>query len=97
MMIYGTGGVAYGQFKNTQTLTTLLGSVTQTTIDQHLALVYGGGVEALLGRSWSVKIEYLYLDSGTVTTNYSLLGVGLIAEKARLTDSMLRAGVNYHF
>ena len=96
-VIYGTGGVAYGKFESTNTLTTLLGSITTTTLDQHLAWVYGGGVEGALGRNWSVKFEYLFLDSGTQTTNYSLLGVGVVTEKDRMTDKIVRAGINYRF
>jgi outer membrane immunogenic protein len=96
-LLYGTGGAGYGQFQNTQTLTTALGSVTTTTIDQHLAWVYGGGIETALGPSWSARLEYLYLDSGTVTTNYSLAGIGLITQTSRMTDSILRAGINYRF
>jgi hypothetical protein len=33
----------------------------------------------------------------TAPANYSLLGVGLVTEKARLTDSIVRAGINYRF
>ena len=95
--VYGTGGAAYGKFESTSTLTTLLGSVTTTTLDQHLAWIYGGGVEGALGRNWSVKFEYLFLDSGTQTASYSLAGVGLITEKDRLTDKIVRAGINYRF
>jgi outer membrane immunogenic protein len=96
-LIYGTGGIAYGRFEDTNTLTTLLGSVTTTTIDQHAAWVYGGGIEGAINQNWSVKFEYLFMDSGTVTTNYSLLGVGLITEKSRMTESLIRAGINYRF
>ncbi len=97
VLLYATGGVAYGKFQSTQTLTTLLGSVTTTAIDQHLAWVYGGGAEAALGRNWSVKAEYLFLDSGTVTTNYSLPGIGLVTQTSRMTDHILRGGINYRF
>ena len=95
--VYGTGGIGYGDFKNTQVLTTTLGSVTTTTIKAHTALVYGGGAEMPIGGNLSAKIEYLYLDSGNVNTTYSLAGVGAIAEKSRLTESLVRAGINYRF
>lgn len=36
-IIYGPGGVGYGAFKSTQTLTTALASVTQTSDEQRLA------------------------------------------------------------
>ena len=78
-------------------LTTTLGSVTTTTIKAHTALVYGGGAEMPIEGNLSAKIEYLYLDSGNVSTTYSLAGFGAIAEKSRLTESLVRAGINYRF
>jgi outer membrane immunogenic protein len=95
--VYGTGGIGYGEFKDTQVLTTTLGSVTTTTIKARTALVYGGGVEAPIEGNLTAKLEYLYLDSGNVNTTYSLAGVGAIAEKSRLTESLVRAGLNYRF
>jgi opacity protein-like surface antigen len=50
-----------------------------------------------IGGNLSAKIEYLYLDSGNVSTTYSLAGFGAIAEKSRLTESLVRAGINYRF
>lgn len=44
-----------------------------------------------------MKLEYLYLDTGTFSTTYSLLGIGTIVEQSRMTDSMTRIGVNYRF
>jgi outer membrane immunogenic protein len=96
-MIYGTGGVGYGEFKSTQTLTTLLGSVTTATSDQRLAFVAGAGIEAAITDHWSVKAEYLYLDTGTFNMTYSLLGIGLITEQSRMSEQMVRLGVNYRF
>jgi len=96
-LIYATGGAGYGLFKSTQTLTTLLGSVTTSASDQRLAWVAGAGIEAAITRNWSVKLEYLYLDTGTFNTTYSVLGVGAIVEQSRMTESMTRIGVNYRF
>ena len=96
-LIYATGGAGYGAFKSTQTLTTLLGSLTTSTSDQRLAWVAGAGIEAAITKNWSVKLEYLYLDTGTFSTTYSLLGIGTIVEQSRMTDSMTRIGVNYRF
>ena len=96
-LIYGTGGIGYGAFKSTQTLTTILGSVTDQASDQRPAWVVGAGVEAALTAHWSVKGEYLYLDTGTFNTTYSLLGIGLITQQARMTENIVRLGVNYRF
>jgi outer membrane immunogenic protein len=96
-LVYGTGGAAYGDFKSTQTMTTVLGSVTTAVSNQRPAWVIGGGVEAMLTRNWSVKFEYLYLDTGRFTTTYSLAGIGLITDESRMTDNIVRLGVNYRF
>ncbi len=96
-MIYGTGGAGYGEFKSTQSLTSLLGSVTTQTSDQRLAWAAGAGIEVSISENWSAKFEYLYFDTGSFTTTYNLLGVGLITERSRLTDNVVRLGVNYRF
>jgi outer membrane immunogenic protein len=96
-LVYGTAGAGFGEFKSTQTLTTLLGTVTSATSDQRPAWVAGAGIEAAITDHWSVKAEYLYLDTGTFNTTYSLLGIGLITERSRMTDNMFRLGVNYRF
>jgi iron complex outermembrane recepter protein len=60
----------------------------------------GGGVETHLGGNWTGKIEYLYLDFGTVTStttnllNSTPLAVSL---RSRVVDQVARAGVNYKF
>ena len=60
----------------------------------------GAGVEASLGGNWTGKIEYLYMDLG----KYSSTGVLLVnappirvSTESRITDNILRVGVNYIF
>jgi outer membrane immunogenic protein len=97
VFVYGTGGVGYGAFKSTNTLTTTLASVTNTSSEQRLAWVVGGGLEVAIDAHWSAKAEYLYVDSGHSTTTYSLAGVGVVTEDTRMTDNIVRLGVNYRF
>jgi outer membrane immunogenic protein len=52
-----------------------------------------------LAGSWTAKIEYLFLDLGTVTT-IPAPGLGAttaVAFNSRVTDNLLRVGVNYKF
>jgi outer membrane immunogenic protein len=69
----------------------------------------GAGVENAISRNWSWKAEYLYMDLGNVTSNVSG-GVGNIYADngpltaaafgtitTKLTDNILRVGVNYRF
>jgi outer membrane immunogenic protein len=88
VMIYGTGGVAWTNFKVSASALGLTVS-TETTKAGWTA---GGGVEWMFMPRWSVKAEYLYIDSGTT----SLTIAGLTAS-GKLKDQIGRVGINYHF
>jgi outer membrane immunogenic protein len=58
----------------------------------------GGGVEAALWSNWTAKLEYLYIDFGTV--NDALIGIAPITPivtSSRVTDQIVRVGLNYRF
>ena len=61
----------------------------------------GGGIEAMFGAGWSGKLEYLYIDLGTVDNSAVLatgVGFGIGANlSSRVKDNIFRAGINYHF
>jgi outer membrane immunogenic protein len=70
----------------------------------------GGGVEAALWGRWSVRAEYLYIDTGRLNTAVGPLpitspvvsggfaGPGTIFnESTRFTNSVLRVGLDYRF
>jgi iron complex outermembrane receptor protein len=59
----------------------------------------GGGVEARLCGNWTGKIEYLYMDFGTMTSNINnQTNMTLTATfNSHVTDQVVRAGVNYKF
>ena len=67
---------------------------------QFVHVTGGGGVEAHLGGNWTGKVEYLYLDFGTVTNATSNLlnstPLALLLH-SRVIDQVARAGVNYKF
>ncbi len=82
ILLYGTGGLAYGDLKGE------LGGLTET---KTLTGWTGGlGMEVGFTPNWSAKVEYLYMDLGNRT--YSITGVD-----NGLQASMLRFGLNYHF
>jgi outer membrane immunogenic protein len=84
-LVYSTGGLAYGRVTNNGSATVTaffcpdntpptvvacpLSSWSSSSINAGWTL--GGGVEAALSNSWSVKAEYLYVDLGTVNTNFT--------------------------
>ncbi len=60
--------------------------------------VVGAGVEHALSSSWSVKGEYLHVETaGKATTTYDEGGWESYTSKNRFKADILRVGVNYHF
>jgi outer membrane immunogenic protein len=108
-LFYVTGGAAVGEIKaddaSVGSLAPLpvpaaLGSANYTKV----GWVVGFGVEARLIDNWTAKLEYLYTDLGsfndTLTTSGSLgtaTSTVTTAFNSRLTDSIVRVGLNYKF
>jgi outer membrane immunogenic protein len=88
VLIYATGGAAWTNFKASISALGLTAS-TDTT---KMGWTAGGGVEWMFMPRWSVKAEYLYIDSGT--TDLTLLGT---TGSGKLKDQVARLGINYHF
>ena len=81
LLIYGTGGFAYGQVSAFGFNTTPTGWTA------------GGGVEWMFAPHWSAKAEYLYVD----LSNMSGYGAWNIGQSFQPQINVVRAGVNYHF
>jgi outer membrane immunogenic protein len=88
-LFYLTGGGAYGKAESTLTLPVLTLSDSKTKFGWTI----GAGVEAALGRNWSAKLEYLYLDLGSVTF-FETSGTPVTS---KITDHIVRVGLNYRF
>ena len=106
-LLYVTGGAAYGSLNTDITVTSItpLGlpvSVTRSGESSKFGWTIGGGIESKLsmfGSNWSGKLEYLYMDLGTVESTTGI-GTGVVIGtnlSTRVTDSIFRAGINYHF
>jgi len=106
-LLYVTGGAAYGSLNTDITVTSItpLGlpvSVTRSGESSKFGWTIGGGIEsklAMFGNNWSGKLEYLYMDLGTVEST-SGIGTGVLIGtnlSTRVTDSIFRAGINYQF
>lgn len=89
LLVYGTGGWAYTQFKID---VTVVGIASANSSTSKGAFVYGGGAEYRFADRWSAKLEFIRLDTGD--TNVTLFGVPFTA---KLTDNIIRGGINYHF
>jgi outer membrane immunogenic protein len=106
LLVYVTGGLAYGGFSGSSwTLPLDVGTWSHT----RAGWTVGAGVEAALGGNWSIKFEYLYMDLGHVggssatnTTITAIQGTTTTTTlnylfNTRFTDSIARVGVNYKF
>jgi outer membrane immunogenic protein len=105
VLAYLTGGLAVGRIETDGTLSgyTSGGAVTTSTFSSgttKAGWTIGGGVEGKLWDKWTGKIEYLYIDlgsvdtTGTLTTNHIPIRADF---SSKITDNILRAGLNYHF
>ena len=97
-LVYATGGLAYGEVDTVESLTVGGTSVALCTSAIRLGWTVGGGVEAAIRDGWTAKLEYLYIDFGSVTD--ALVGIAPItpiATRSHVTDNIVRVGVNYRW
>lgn len=77
------------------------GSVVGNFSQTRAGWVGGAGVETALGGHWTGKLEYLHLDFGDISNTSARFVVspfsGTLRTNARLTDEIVRVGVNYRF
>jgi outer membrane immunogenic protein len=111
-MAYVTGGVAWGgvesnyafqafQVTGIPTFASAAGAASFSTT--RTGWVLGSGIETSLGwmgaNHWSAKIEYLYVDLGTVTNSFSVPQAGAsaytISSSTHIRDNIVRLGLNY--
>jgi outer membrane immunogenic protein len=106
-LLYATGGLAYGEVDTNATFTAAVGplggAVTSTTASTNsnstrVGWTVGAGAEWAIFGPWSVKAEYLYMNLGTLTTNFAgPAPFTLLTTSSRVTDNIGRVGVNYRF
>ena len=101
---YVTGGAPVGEVMTAGTVFGFDGdgNPVNTIVSSHntkAGLAVGGGIEGRIADNWTGKIEYLYLDLGTVTTIPAPVpnSTTAAAFNSRITDNILRVGVNYKF
>jgi outer membrane immunogenic protein len=106
-LFYVTGGLAYGQVNSTGIVTVsaafppappfATATATGSGNTTKAGWTVGGGVEGVISGNWTAKLEYLYMDFGTVNNTVTGLGVPLVNTSSHITDNILRVGLNYHF
>jgi outer membrane immunogenic protein len=104
VLLYATGGLAYGEVKSTETI----GGFGFSNTDTRVGYTVGAGIEGVIAGNWTAKLEYLYVDlgrtSGSFATAIPAFGGGAVASgtltssySSRISDNVLRAGLNYKF
>ena len=100
LLLFGTGGFAYGGVNSSGSVTDNYYPTTWSFggSSTRVGWTAGGGVEGAIQNmtGWTWKIEYLYLNLGTISGN------GLDTDfnatygwSAKVTDNILRVGLNY--
>jgi outer membrane immunogenic protein len=103
-IVYATGGLAVGEIMTAGTVFGFDGdgNPVNTIVSSHntkAGWTVGGGVEARVFDNWTARVEYLYLDLGSVTTVPATAPNATVATafSSRVTDNLVRLGVNYKF
>jgi outer membrane immunogenic protein len=103
LLLYETGGFAYGQVRATAN-----SSFAATNFDNPAAVsrtkvgwTAGAGTEWMFARNWSAKAEYLYVNLGSTSaigleSDAPTSGFG-VRYTWKNRENIVRAGVNYHF
>jgi outer membrane immunogenic protein len=92
---YVTGGWAYGHGEISGTTTSGGVATSFSGSQDYSGWTVGGGVEWAFMNQWSVKVEYLYIDFGDGPTVPVSATRDIVSGK--MTDNILRAGLNYKF
>lgn len=103
VLVYATGGLAFGEIKTSGTLSgaTLAMTIASTGFshsETNAGWTVGAGLEARLSGNWTGKIEYLYMDLGSVSGSVTNTPANVrAAYSSDITDHIVRVGVNYKF
>jgi outer membrane immunogenic protein len=111
VLLYATGGLAYGDIKTDGALSDGTSFSTSTI---KAGWTVGAGVEARIVGNWTAKLEYLYMDLGNISSSGNIdplicqSGNNIraipcvnvtypISNSSSIIDNIVRVGVNYKF
>jgi outer membrane immunogenic protein len=112
LLLYATGGLAYGHAQLSTSLTTFNGAAPNCIVPPGGAnnceagstsalmagWTIGGGAEWAFARGWSAKVEYLYYDLGTLSHPMTDPNFPIVFNaSADIKGSIARAGINFKF
>lgn len=99
VLLYGTGGLAYGNVQATDTVSSNGGTAVFSTSETRVGWTVGFGIEGLFlnAPQWTWRVEYLYMDLGTVNGSGIDLNSNPVVWNARITDNIVRGAINFRF
>jgi outer membrane immunogenic protein len=99
-LFYATGGAAWAGIDATTAASeaTLFAASNTTSFSQGGAVV-GGGAELHLAGPWTAKVEYLFMDLGSISDTLVLTppASGTLTTNSTIYDHVVRVGLNYKF
>jgi outer membrane immunogenic protein len=108
-LVYGTGGLAYGNVSANTVLNcpACAGAVglvfAGSSSSTQTGWTVGGGIEYGLMSNWTVGVEYLYVNLGTISTTATQVGgapgFGAVTwtSNSKFSDNIARVSINYKF
>jgi len=100
LLVYGTGGAAYGHMsadgKVTQNYAGDITTWKASTDTTNWGWTVGAGAEYGID-NWSLGLEYLYVDLGTAEWNSDVIGDSRLKGNVDYAFSTVRASVKYRF
>jgi outer membrane immunogenic protein len=108
LLLYATGGLAYGRISTSGTVTDTACTPSPTVACMwsygnsatNVGWALGAGIEGAIPntRNWTWKVEYLHIDLGTVSgSGFDTDFGGPFTFSTRVTDNIFRVGFNYGF
>lgn len=107
LLVYGTGGFAYGKVSGSTTVMGLNGAgapdfttAASGSYDKvNTGWTLGAGLEYAITDNWILRGEYLYVDLGDTNVTSYLAGApgSYVSAKADLTTNIVRAAISYKF
>jgi outer membrane immunogenic protein len=110
VLVYGTGGLAYGRTELNTSIIDVLGGrlcgspglcATASTDKWRAGWTVGGGLEWAFSPPWSLKVEYLYYDLGSVSQTQfdpnDTPPLPIFTSSTDFRGNIVRGGVNYRF
>ena len=104
VMLYGTGGLAYGSIKTSGAIASfnpngIAVAFAGSNTDTRIGWTVGAGIEGMLTQNWTAKLEYLYMDLGRFDGGTYIVAPAFIGARvsSNFRDNILRAGINYKF